>query len=75
MRNELFHMERNLLEVGDSVEIVEGVLANAYYYTVIPSIAMSMNYELGNRILSTNGTVIKKTREGSTYCLIIEFEN
>ena len=41
MRKELFHMEREVLNIGDSVTIIEGQLPFSYYYTIVPALAMS----------------------------------
>lgn len=60
-------MEReNLVQIGDRVEIKEGVLPSSWYYTIIPSIAMSRNYKFSERIKSTEGIVeaIEKTDRG-----------
>ena len=35
MRKELFHMERDVLNIGDSVTIIEGQLPFSYYYTCL----------------------------------------
>lgn len=35
MRKELFHMERDVLNIGDSVTIIEGQLPFSYYYTIV----------------------------------------
>ncbi len=75
MRRELFHMERDVLEVGDKVMINEGQLPFSYYYTVIPALAMSRNYTNTDRIRSREGIVVSKERLGSTYEIYIDFEN
>ena len=75
MRREMFHMERDVLNVGDTVTITEGELPFSYYYTAIPALAMSGNFTPSNRILSRTGVVAAKERFGSTYHIDIEFEN
>lgn len=75
MRRELFHMERDVLNVGDTVTITEGELPFSYYYTVVPALAMSGNYKNLERIQSRQGVVVDKQRQDSTYLLQIEFEN
>ncbi|MBQ8639686.1 MAG: hypothetical protein IJ468_11010 [Lachnospiraceae bacterium] len=74
MRRELFHMERDVLEVGDEVSIIEGQLPFSYYYTIVPALAMSRNYQNADRIRSRNGKVVSKDRNGSTYEIYVEFE-
>lgn len=73
MRRELFHMERDVLEVGDSVKIIEGELPFSYYYTVVPALAMSGNYRNLERIKAREGVVVEKERKGSTFQIYIEF--
>ena len=73
MRRELFHMERDVLEVGDQVQIIEGELPFSYYYTVVPALAMSGNYRNLERIKSREGVVVEKERKGSTFHIYIEF--
>lgn len=75
MRREMFHMERDVLNVGDTVNIIEGELPFSYYYTATPALAMSGNYTPFNRILSRTGVVVAKERFDSTYHIDIEFEN
>lgn len=75
MRREAFHMERDVLNVGDTVTITEGVLPLSYYYTAVPALAMSGNYGPSERILSRTGKVIEKTEQDGTYVVIIEFES
>jgi len=74
MRVEKFTMERDVLNVGDVVEVTEGRLPRAYYYTAEPAAAMSMNIDLNNRLQSTKGTVTKKELDGSTFWLEISFD-
>ena len=74
MRRELFHMERDVLEVGDEVTIIEGQLPFSYYYTIVPALAMSRNYTNANRIRSREGVVVSKERFGSTYEVYVDFD-
>lgn len=74
MRIEPFTMERDVLKVGDVVEITEGRLPRAYYYTAEPAAAMSRNFTADRRIKSTTGTVREITLKGSTYTVMIEFD-
>ncbi|MCR4690604.1 MAG: hypothetical protein K5739_04610 [Lachnospiraceae bacterium] len=60
MREMTFKMERpGLLEEGQKVSVSEGELPGSYYYTIDPSLAMSANIELRDRLKSTEGTVVK----------------
>ena len=72
---ELFHMERDVLNIGDSVTIIEGQLPFSYYYTIVPALAMSKNYKNAERIKSREGKVVSKERKGSTFEIYVEFEN
>jgi len=74
MRRELFHMERDVLEIGDEVKIIEGQLPFSYYYTIVPALAMSRNYTNANRIRSREGVVVSKERFGSTYEVYVDFD-
>ena len=75
MRVEEFKMERQgLLKEGDKVEIVEKSTEAFYYYTIIPALAMSGNYKLGNRILSKNGLVKAVRRDNRGFFVEVEFE-
>ncbi len=75
MRRERFHMERDVLKVGDEVCIEEGMLPMSYYYTVIPSLAMSGNYSATERILERKGRVAGIDEQDGTYYVYIDFEN
>ena len=74
MRREKFTMERNILEVGDVVDLTEGRLPRAWYYTAEPAAAMSVNIDLNKRIKSSKGTVVSKVHEGASYTIEIEVE-
>lgn len=74
MRREKFTMERDILNIGDVVELTEGRLPRAYYYMAEPAAAMSMNIELNQRFKSDHGTVVSKTREGATFTIEIEMD-
>ena len=75
MREMKFKMEReNLVEIGQEVEISEGVLPSSWYYTIEPAIAMSGNYPFSERLKARKGTVksIEKTDRG--FFILAEFE-
>ena len=58
MREMEFKMERpGLLKEGDRVTVTEGVLPSNYYYTIDPSLAMSGNFTLRERMLEREGVV------------------
>lgn len=67
MREMEFKMERpGVLEVGQAVSVIEGVLPSSFYYTIEPALAMSGNFTLRERMSATQGTVvdIKETPRG-----------
>lgn len=75
MREVEFKMERDgLLKVGDTLPITEGKLPNSYYYVLGRSFAMSGNFPLTERLLSTEGTVrdIRTTDRG--YYVVVELD-
>lgn len=75
MRSMEFKMERpGLVEIGQKVTITEGVLPSSFYYIIDPSLAMSGNYKLRERLNSREGTVtdIKETDRG--FYVIVEFD-
>ena len=74
MRLEAFTMERDILQVGDEVDVTESRLPRAGYYTAEPAAAMSGNYSSNERIRSTKGIVRKKELNGATWTVYIEFE-
>ncbi|MEE8885447.1 MAG: hypothetical protein SOI56_02615 [Eubacteriales bacterium] len=75
MRYSEFKMEReNLVSVGDVVKFTESSLPTSYYYTIVPSIAMSRNYEPYERIVSREGKVadIRNTPRG--FYVVLELD-
>jgi hypothetical protein len=75
MREVEFKMERpGLVEAGQEIEITESALPTSFYYTIIPAVAMSRNYQGYERIRSRKGIVkeVRKTNRG--YYVIAEFD-
>jgi hypothetical protein len=75
VRKEEFKMERqDLVQIGQEVTVTESALPTSYYYTIVPAVAMSRNYQAYERIQSTKGIVrdIRNTDRG--YYIIVEFD-
>ncbi len=69
MREMEFKMERqDLLQIGDRVDITEGILPSSYYYIIEPSLAMSGNYKFRERLKSSSG-IVKSIEKN--YCFTI----
>ena len=70
-----FKMEReNLVQIGDTVKITEGVLPSSWYYVVEPAVAMSANFPFRERLKAREGVVkeIKQTPRG--FYVVVAFE-
>lgn len=70
-----FKMEReNLVQIGDTVKITEGVLPSSWYYVVEPAVAMSANFSFRERLKAREGVVkeIKQTPRG--FYVVVAFE-
>ncbi len=75
MREIDFKMERpGLLKEGDKVKITEGLLPSSYYYTIDPSLAMSANYKLGERLYAREGVVEKVEETPRGFYVTVVFE-
>lgn len=75
MREMEFKMERQgLVEVGQEVQISEGIVGSNYYYTILPAVAMSGNFKYYERLKARTGIVknIEQTDRG--YFIIMEFD-
>lgn len=75
MRKLEFKMERQgLLAVGDKITVTEGVLPSNYYYTIDPSLAMSGNIPLRNRMLAREGVVTDIVENERGFYVTAEFD-
>ncbi|MEE1114406.1 MAG: hypothetical protein UHN88_04955 [Eubacterium sp.] len=75
MRYLKFKMEREgLLTEEQKVTIIESQLPTSYYYTIVPSVAMSKNYPPYERMMQREGTVkcIEDTPRG--FYVIVEVD-
>lgn len=75
MRDIQFKMEREgLLKEGDHVHVTEGVLPSNYYYTIIPSLAMSGNFPFNRQLKSREGDVIKVEENERGFYVTVRFD-
>lgn len=75
MRRMEFKMERpGLLEVGQKITVTEGVLPSNYYYTIDPSLAMSVNIPFRNRLQSREGVVVDVVGNARGFYVTAEFD-
>ncbi len=75
MRSMVFKMERpGLLHEGDHVTVTEGVLPSNYYYTIDPSLAMSGNIPIRERMMAREGTVTAIESNARGFYVTAEFE-
>lgn len=75
MREMEFKMEREgLVEPGQTVQVVEGLLPSACYYTIVPAVAMSGNIPFSERLQSTEGVVKDVVRNEKGFYVIVEFD-
>lgn len=70
-----FDMERkDLVKIGDEVEVFEKRLPFTYYYTIIPAIAMSRNIEPTKRLKTSHGKVTDIQPFGTRSIVYVEFD-
>ena len=75
MRKMEFKMERpGLLEVGQEITVMEGLLPSNYYYTIDPSLAMSGNIPFRYRLKSGTGRVIDIVENARGFYVTAEFD-
>ena len=75
MRTMVFKMERpGLLKEGEHITVTEGVLPSNYYYTIDPSLAMSGNIPIRERMLAREGTVTAIESNSRGYYVTPEFD-
>ena len=75
MRTMVFKMERpGLLKEGEHITVTEGVLPSNYYYTIDPSLAMSGNIPIRDRMLAREGTVTAIESNARGYYVTAEFD-
>ncbi|MBR3525729.1 MAG: hypothetical protein IKO11_07765 [Lachnospiraceae bacterium] len=75
MRSMDFKMERpGLLEAGQKVTVTEGLLPGSYYYTIDPSLAMSANFKLRDRLRTREGIVQKVEETARGFYVTVDFD-
>lgn len=75
MRQIEFKMERHgLVQIGDQVNITEGLLPSNYYYTIDPSLAMSGNFPFRERLLARKGIVRALEENEQGIYVTVEFD-
>lgn len=68
-------MEREgLIHEGDRIRVTEGVLPSNYYYTIWPSLAMSGNIPLNQRLKTREGIVTSVRENERGYYVTAEFD-
>ena len=76
MREMECKMEQDdLVRAGDRVTVTEGKLPRAYYYTIVPAVAMSGNYPFNERLLAREGVVKEIEHNDKGYYVVVEFDD
>ncbi len=71
----IFKMERpGLLNEGDHITVTEGVLPSSYYYTIDPSLAMSGNIPIRERMFAREGVITHIESNPRGYYVTAEFD-
>lgn len=75
MRSIEFKMERHgLVEIGETVQIIEREGASSYSYIIEPAVAMSGCFQSRDRIQSEYGTVIDIIENERGFYVVVEFD-
>lgn len=75
MREMEFKMEREgLVEPGQSVSVVEGILPSAVYYTIVPAVAMSGNIPFSEKLKTREGTVKDVVENEKGFYVVVAFD-
>lgn len=76
MRTMEFTIENNkdMLEIGQEVNVIEGELPSSYYYMIEHAIGMSSNYSGRERLKSTKGTVIEIKETERFNIAVLQFQ-
>ena len=76
MRSMIFKMERpGLVTEGQKITVTEGLLPSNYYYTIDPSLAMSANFKLRDRLYVNKGVVTKVQETPRGFYVTVKFED
>lgn len=76
MRTMEFTIENNkdMLEIGQEVNVIEGELPSSYYYMIEHAIGMSANYTSRERLKSTKGKVLEIKETAKFNIAVLEFD-
>lgn len=76
MRRMEFTIENNgdQLEVGQVVNVIEGVLPSSYYYMIEHALGMSANFKNAERLKTGKGTVVELKATARFNIAVLEFD-